>query len=97
MYKLLKVYFYPRRNMSQIDNYFRNCSARLERKDICMETAKEKIDKYINGANVTRIMHIKNKNIYREKEKERGISITIQYNCQYIARYILLYINVSVA
>lgn len=70
MYKLLKVYFYPRRNVSQIDNYFRNCSARLERKDICMETAKEKIDKYINGANVTRIMHIKIR-IYIERKRKR--------------------------
>lgn len=35
-----------------IDYY---CSARLERKDIYVEATKEKIDEYINGANVTRL------------------------------------------
>ena len=35
-----------------------------------METAKEKIDKYINGANVTRIMHIKIR-IYIERKRKR--------------------------
>jgi len=46
------------------------CSARLERKDICVETTKEKIDEYINGANVTRILQVN-----RNKKKDRAFSI----------------------
>jgi len=56
MYIIIKS-FDSHRNASQIDD-FRNCSARSERKNIYMETTKEKANKYINGANVTRIMHL---------------------------------------
>jgi hypothetical protein len=40
-----------------------------------METTKEEIDKYINGANVTRItqvkIRVKKEREHREKEKEK--------------------------
>jgi len=46
-----------------------------------MEATKEKIDEYIKGANVTRILQVKigvkslASNIEKKKERERDISI----------------------
>lgn len=42
------------------DDYFRYCSARLERKDFHVETTKEKIDKLVRGV-LTKILRSKNK------------------------------------
>jgi len=58
-----------------------------------VEATKEKIDKYINGANVTKILQVKirvkKESIqHRERERERAISIQSDIIVN-IARYIL--------
>lgn len=57
-------------------------SARFERKNIYVETAKEKIDEYINGANVTRTQ-IKIRVNQKHGEKEKGQLQFNTTNCRY--------------